>query len=148
MDDKYRFTVRLSPEANRLMTECLVSGNCQSRNEFTENAVRFYAGYLMAKDSTEYLAPVISQMIHGTLDGFCAHISRNMFRLSVEEAITWNIIAGLIRVSPDQLRRIHNKALAEVKRLKVTLTYEDIYKDPVPLEYDLDIESLIKDEDE
>lgn len=35
-----------------------------------------------------------------------------------------------------------------MKRLKGTLTYEELYIDPIPLEYELDIEALIKDEDE
>lgn len=121
--------------------------NCQSRNEFTENAIQFYSGYIFAKDASDYLVPVLTQVLRGLLDSFAAHTNRNLFRLSVEEAKTMNIIAGLIRVSPEKLKHIHNKSIGDVKRLKGTLTYEELYKDPIPLEYDLDIDALIQDDD-
>jgi hypothetical protein len=90
---------------------------------------------------------VLTQVLRGLLDSFAAHTNRNLFRLSVEEAKTMNIIAGLIRVSPEQLKHIHNKSIGDVKRLKGTLTYEQLYEDPIPLEYDLDIEALMQDDD-
>ena len=138
-EEKYRFTVRLSPETDRMMKEAMPKGNCQSQNEFTENAIRFYAGYLTTKDAMEYLAPVLSQVLHGTLDSFGAHINRNLFRLSVEEAKTWNIIAGMFQVGPEQLKYIHGKAISEVKRLGGKLTYEQVYENPYSLEYSLDL---------
>lgn len=133
-EEKYRFTVRLSSEADRLMKESMARANCQSQNEFTEKAIRFYAGYLAANDATEYLAPVIAQMMRGTLDGFCAHISRNLFRLAVEDAKTWNLIAGLFQVSPEKLQYIHNKAIGEVKRMNGRLTYEQLFANPPELD--------------
>lgn len=145
-EERYRFTVRLSQDTERIMKKAMLKDNCQSQNEFTENAIRFYAGYIATKDASEYLVPVLTQVLRGQLDGFAAHINRNIFRLSVEEAKTWNIIAGLIRVGPEKLNEIHNKAIGEVLRLKGTLTYEQLYKDPISLEYDLDIDGLIRGE--
>ena len=69
-EERYRFTVRLSAEADHMMKKAMTIDNCQSQNEFTENAIRFYAGYIYAKDATEYLAPVLTQVMRGTLDGF------------------------------------------------------------------------------
>lgn len=83
--------------------------NCQSLNGFTENSLRFYAGYLNTKDASEYLAPVLSQVLHGTPDSFGAHVNRNLFCLSVEEVKTWNVIAGMFKVSPEQLKYVHGK---------------------------------------
>ena len=82
-EEKYRYTVRLGPDTERMVREAMPKDNCQSLNEFTENALRFYAGYLNTKDASEYLAPVLSQVLHGTLDSFGAHVNRNLFRLSV-----------------------------------------------------------------
>jgi DNA-directed RNA polymerase sigma subunit (sigma70/sigma32) len=87
----------------------------------------------------------LSQVLHGTLDSFGAHVNRNLFRLSVEEAKTWNIIAGMFKVSPEQLKYVHGKAVGEVKQLGDRLTYEKVYADPCPLEYSLD---LLTGEDE
>lgn len=141
---KKKYAFWLEPDTKRLTEDMYRKENCQSQSEFVENAIRFYAGYLSAEDAGEYLVPVLTQALRGTLDIFAAHVNRSLFRLSVEEAKTWNIIAGLIRVDPEQLKHIHNKAVGEVKRLHGTLTYERLYKDPVPLEYDLDIDSLAR----
>ena len=129
----------LSPECKGKIEQLYQQDNCKSQSEFVENAVRFYAGYLGVKDASEYLAPVLSQVLHGSLDSFAAHVNRNLFRLSVEEAKTWNIIAGMFRVSAEQLQNVHGKAVGEVKRIGDKLTYEKIYEDPLPLEYSLDI---------
>ncbi|MDO4552084.1 MAG: hypothetical protein Q4C22_00955 [Bacillota bacterium] len=144
---KKKYAFWLNQDTKSMVEDSFQKDNCQSQSEFVENAIRFYTGYLSAKDATEYLAPVLAQVLRGTLDVFSAHVNRNLFRLAVEEAKTWNIIAGLIHVAPDQLKHIHNKAIGEVKRLKGTLTYEQLYKDPVPLEYDLDTDALGDDMD-
>lgn len=133
-EERYRFTVRLSAEADHMMKKAMTIDNCQSQNEFTENAIRFYAGYLYAKDATEYLAPVLTQVMRGTLDGFGTHINRNLFRLAVEDAKTWNLIAGLFQVSPEKLQYIHNKAVGEVKHLNGRLTYEQLFANPPELD--------------
>jgi hypothetical protein len=133
-EEKYRFTVRLSREANRLMKSSMERANCQSQNEFAEKAIRFYAGYLTANDATEFLAPIITQAIRGTMDSFCAHISRNLFRLAVEDAKVWNILAAAVNIPPEKLPAIHGKALSEVKRLKGQLTIEHIVADPPVIE--------------
>lgn len=144
---KKKYAFWLNQDAKKLAEEMYQKDNCQSQSEFVENAIRFYAGYVSVQDATEYLVPVLSQVLRGLLEGFASHLSRNLFRLAVEEAKTWNIISGLIRVDPEQLRYIHGKAIGEVKRLQGRLTYEDLYKDPIPLDYELDIDALLKDED-
>lgn len=144
---KKKYAFWLNPDAKKSVEKTFQKDNCQSQSEFVENAIRFYAGYISAKDATAYLVPVLTQVLRGLLDSFAAHTNRNLFRLSVEEAKTMNIIAGLIRVSPEQLRHIHNKSIGDVKRLKGTLTYEQLYEDPIPLEYDLDIEALMPEDD-
>lgn len=120
----------LSPETKQCVEDKYQSANCKSQSEYVEKALLFYEGYLSASNATEFLAPVIAQTIKGTLDGFCAHISRNLFRLAVEEAKTWNLIAGLFQVSPEKLKHIHNKATGEVKRLKGKLNYEYVFENP------------------
>ena len=144
---KKKYAFWLNPDTKKLVENGYPKDNCQSQSEFVENAIRFYAGYISAKDATPYLVPVLTQVLRGQLSGFATHICRNLFRLSVVIVQTMHIIAGLIRVSPERLKQIRNKSIGDVKRLKGTLTYEELYKDPIPLEYDLDIDALIQDGD-
>ena len=132
--NKKKHAFWLTPEAKALVEKGYQQDNCRTQSEFVENAIRFYAGYLSAKDATNYLAPVLSQIWRGSLDSFGAHVNRNLFRLAVEDATTWNLIAGLFQVSPEKLRELHNKAVGEVKRMNGKLTYEKLFADPPVLD--------------
>lgn len=131
--NKKKHAFWLSPETKQKIESQYRQDNCKSQSEFVENAVRFYSGYLATKDSGEYLAPILTQILRGTLDGFGAHISRNLFRLAVEEAKTWNLIAGAYNVTPETLQRIHTKSIGEVKRMNGRLTYEQVFANPPEL---------------
>jgi hypothetical protein len=96
-EEKYRFPLRLTPEVQHMMKEAMPHDNSQSQNEYIEKAIRFYSGYLMTKDSTEYLTPTLVESLRGTLDSFGAHINRSLFRLCVENAIMENILAAVWR---------------------------------------------------
>ena len=124
-EEKIRFPLRLTPEAQRMMKEALPHDNSQSQNEFIEKAVRFYSGYVMAKDSSEYLTPTLVESLRGTLDGYGAHINRSLFRLCVEVAIMENILAAGLDMSDEELRKLRGRCIAEIKRTNGRLSFED-----------------------
>ena len=45
-DEKVRFQMRISPETDQKVTAAMKLTNSQSKNEFVENALIFYCGYL------------------------------------------------------------------------------------------------------
>ncbi|MDD3227786.1 MAG: hypothetical protein PHE09_01090 [Oscillospiraceae bacterium] len=124
-EEKYRFPLRLSPETQRKMKEAMPLDNCQSQNEFIEKAIRFYSGYLMAKECTEYLTPTLVESLRGTLDSFGAHINRSLFRLCVENAVMENILAAGLEMRVDELKKLRGRCIAEVKRTNGRLSFED-----------------------
>ncbi|NCB63958.1 MAG: hypothetical protein EOM52_10195 [Clostridia bacterium] len=124
-EEKYRFPLRLTPEVQRMVKEAMPHDNSQSQNEYIEKAIRFYSGYLMTKDSTEYLTPTLVESLRGTLDSFGAHINRSLFRLCVENAIMENILAAGLEMRDDELMKLRARCIAEVKRTNGRLSFED-----------------------
>ena len=108
-----------------MMKEAMPHDNSQSQNEYIEKAIRFYSGYLMTKDSTEYLTPTLVESLRGTLDSFGAHINRSLFRLCVENAIMENILAAGLEMRDDELKKLRARCIAEVKRTNGRLSFED-----------------------
>lgn len=133
-ENKKKYAFWLSPETKRSVEAQYQSANCKSQSEYVENALRFYAGYRSANGATDFLAPIIAQTMRGTMDGFCTHISRNLFRLAVEEAKVWNILAAAVNIPPEMLPSIHGKAIGEVKRMNGRLTIEQIVANPPVIE--------------
>lgn len=69
---KKKYAFWLNQDTKKLAEDMYQKDNCQSQSEFVENAIRFYAGYISTKDATEYLVPVLTQVLRGLLEGFAS----------------------------------------------------------------------------
>ena len=49
MEEKVRFQMRISPETDQRIKAAMLLANCQSQNEFVEQALLHYCGCLQAK---------------------------------------------------------------------------------------------------
>ena len=67
MSDKVRFQMRISPDTDEKIKASLPLTNHRSKNEFVEEALRFYCGYLSANNALEILLPIFATAIKGTI---------------------------------------------------------------------------------
>ena len=123
--EKIKFAMRIKPETQRLVSEMYQKDNCRSQNEFIEKAIHFYAGYLNAKDASEYLIPILSSVLRGIVQDSENHISRLLFKLAVEIDMMMNVLAFATEVTPDQLRDLRPKCVDDVKRTGGRITFDD-----------------------
>ena len=82
--EKIKFALRITPETQKLVKDLCPRDNCQSQNEFIDKAIRFYAGYLSAKDAVEVLPPALVAALKGTVQDSEGRIARLLFKLAVE----------------------------------------------------------------
>jgi hypothetical protein len=75
-EETVRFPLRLPKDTADLVKAAMLRDNCRSQNEFVEKAVRFYAGYIAAKDGAAVLPEALISVIRGTLDDSENRISR------------------------------------------------------------------------
>ena len=66
--------------------------NCSSRSEFIEKAIIFYVGYLSSNDNSQYLPNVVTSTLKSIVAESDNRMSRLIFKLAVELAMTMNII--------------------------------------------------------
>ena len=57
MEEKIRFQMRISPETDQKVKAAIPLANCQSQNEFVEQALLHYCGCLQAAEAACILAP-------------------------------------------------------------------------------------------
>lgn len=92
--NKIKFPLWLTPECKQVVEDNYRPDQCQSRSEFIEKAIWFYAGFLHTLDAGAYLPRVLKQMLDGTLGVFAERIGRQLFKLAVEQNVNNHILAS------------------------------------------------------
>jgi len=97
----------LQAEVIQMCDANLQTANCRSRNEYVENAIRFYTGYLTAQNNTDFLCDQIAQVVSAIISNTENRIARMQFKEAVELAKITRMIAPLCELDDEQLRRLH-----------------------------------------
>ena len=101
--------------------------NCASQSEFIEKAVLFYIGYLAAENAGDYLPKIIVSTLKGIVNESDNRISRILFKLAVELAITMNVVAATCNISREQLDQLRGMCVNQVKKTNGSYAFTDAY---------------------
>ena len=123
--EKVKFALRITPETQKLVKDLCPRDNCQSQNEFIDKAIRFYAGYLSAKDAVEVLPPALVSVLKGTVQDSEGRIARLLFKLAVEVNMLMNILAAELDVSESTLEGLRKRCVQEVRQTSGNITLLD-----------------------
>lgn len=123
-----RHTIWLSDEAWDEVETHYRKDNCSAHNEYIEKAIWFYSGYLDAEHADRYLPRVLADVLEGKLDALGSRIGKQLFRLSVDDAIMANLIAADMNVDLDLLAKLRNRCIKEVKATNGEINFEDALK--------------------
>ena len=124
---KRRFQLWLKPSVLDMADKLYENDNCGSRSEFIEKAIQFYAGYLYAQKSQDYMPKVITSTLKGMVAENSNQISRVLFKMAVEQAITMNVVAATCGISREQIDKLRGVCVSQVKRSNGTYSFEDAY---------------------
>ena len=105
----------------------LEQANVKSRNEFLNQALKFYIGYLTSEKIENYMLQTISSVMHGTVKDSENRMARAMFKLAVEVSKLSHVIAFSHEVDEESLRKLQGKCTEEVKRINGAVSFEDAY---------------------
>lgn len=101
--------------------------NCSSQSEFIEKAILFYAGYLSAEKNKNYLPNIVTSTLKSIVSESDNRISRMLFKLAVEMAVTMNVVAAGSNIDKAALERLRGECVKEVKRLNGSFSFNDAY---------------------
>ena len=128
MSEKIRFQMRISPDTDKKIKESIPLTNCRSKNEFVEEALRFYCGYLSANNALEILPPTFAAAIQGTIKDTEHHIARLLFKQAVELDMVMNVVAAGLDIDDEGLALLRARCIQEVKKTGGTITFDDAVK--------------------
>lgn len=124
---KRRFQLWLKPSVLDMADKLYEDDNCGSRSEFIEKAIQFYAGYLYAQKSQDYMPKVITSTLKGMVAENANQISRVLFKMAVEQAIAMNVVAATCGISREQIDKLRGVCVSQVKRSNGAYSFEDAY---------------------
>jgi len=124
-DEKVRFQMRISPETDQKIVAAMKLANSQSKNEFVENALIFYCGYLSAKNSDDFLPPALVSAMRGTVQDSENRIARLLFKMTVEISMMMNVLAVGLEINADDLDRLRGQCVRDVKKSNGSITFKD-----------------------
>lgn len=93
----------------------LQQADVRSRNEFVNQALRFYIGYLTSEKIENYMLSTISSVMHSTVKDSENRMARAMYKLAVETSKLSHVIAYSHGVDEETLRKLQAKCAEEVK---------------------------------
>ena len=106
----------------------LQQADVRSRNEFVNQALRFYIGYLTSEKIENYMLSTISSVMHSTVKDSENRMARAMYKLAVETSKLSHVIAYSHGVDEETLRKLQAKCAEEVKRINGAVQFEYAYK--------------------
>lgn len=109
-ETKRKFALWIRESSLDMAKQLYKEDNCASQSEFIEKAILFYAGYLLSGKSNRYLPNIITSTLKGIVDESDNRMSRMLFKLAVELAITMNLIAAAQDIDRVTLERLRGNA--------------------------------------
>lgn len=111
-----------------LLNRCdanLEVARCRSRNEFVNEAIRFYIAWLNAEKDQDFFCEAIRQTMEGIVKTTENRLARLQFKSAVELAKISHTVASLSNVDDETLRQLHIRCIDEVKRINGIVKFED-----------------------
>lgn len=124
-ENKKKFALWVYPDTLETVSQLYRGDNCESKSEFIEKAIRFYAGYLTAEDKSAFLPTVVTSTLKSIVAESDNRQSRLLFKLAVELAMLQNVVAASQEIDPESLERLRGECVREVKRLNGGFSLND-----------------------
>ena len=123
---KEKFALWITPECKQLVDDCYADDQCQSRSEYIEKAIWFYAGFLHTLDAGAYLPRALKQMLDGTLGVFAERIGRQLFKLAVEQNVNNHILASDTDIDAARYMKMHTLSMDQVRGTNGKISFVDV----------------------
>jgi metal-responsive CopG/Arc/MetJ family transcriptional regulator len=120
--------IYIDRDLHEIIQNYLSAANCRSRNEFINQAIRFYIAYLQKESDAEFLTPALESVLSGMLGGLENRLARLLFKLAVELSMTMHVLAAQSDVDEDTLRRLRGYCVDEVKRLGGRISFDKAWE--------------------
>lgn len=126
-EGKRKFALWIRESSLEQVRKWYKADDCSSQSEFIEKAIHFYIGYISSENGSDYLPKIITSTVKGIVNDSDNRISRILFKLAVEQAITMNVVAATCNIGREQLEKLRGTCVAQVKRSNGVYSFEDAF---------------------
>ena len=123
-----KITIRLSDETLKKCNEGMDITNCKVRNEFIEQAIEFYSGYVSAEVHSEFLSDTVTDSMEGIAKALENRFGKLLFKIAVEMAKLEQMLASINEMDDETIERLHKRCVDEVKKINGIIKMEDAVK--------------------
>ena len=116
------------PDIIKLCDDSLELANTKSRNDFIEEAIKFYTSYLNTKHNNLFISESIESVLKNSIQITEDRLSKLLFKQSVEMSMIMNIIAANFDLNEDTLKKLRIKCIQDIKASVGSINFEDIVK--------------------
>ena len=127
-DEKKMYCHWLRPETQDLVANLYKLDGCPSGSVFVEKAIRYYTGHITSNKSSDYLPDEVSKSVKRTFTEFETHISKMLFRVSVELDMLMNVVAASINVDESELSKLRAQCVENVKHTRGQIVFDKAVK--------------------
>lgn len=126
-EGKRKFALWIEESTLEQVRKWYKADNCSSQSEFIDKAIHFYIGFISSDNGSDYLPKIIISTLKGIVNDSDNRISRILFKLAVEQAITMNVVAATCNISREQLEKLRGTCVSQVKRTNGAYSFEDAF---------------------
>lgn len=94
----------------------MVQEKLPRRSDYIEQAIHFYAGYLLAAYNVDYLARAVQESVSGTVKTSENKLIRLLFKIAVEMAKLEQMPATINETNEETMQRLHIRCMNDVKK--------------------------------
>lgn len=124
-DKRIQVPFRMEQSKLKEMDLHIELSNARNRNDFINEAIEFYIGYLQS-GSNAYLPIAFDSQLKGSLKITEDRLSKLLFKNAVEMSMMMNILAANTDVDDETLNKLRAKCVKDVKYSNGKISIEDI----------------------
>ena len=126
--DKNRHTIWLNDDIWKMVGLHYKANNCTTQNEFIEQAIQFYCGYLDSEQEAVFLPITLSTVLEGSLGALGDLLGKLLFKMSVEMSMMMHLMAHDTDATLDELEQLRGRCVQDVMRTHGMINFKEIFR--------------------
>lgn len=127
MMKKRKFSYSLPPEVDEMVTSHRITADCRSKNEFVEQAIRFYCEYLSLEKSQTIIPIHLQNAIDHAVTLSERRTSKVLFKQAVAIAMLTEVLTKYLDYHPFDIGQLEQIAFDRVRKYNGMLDMKDIF---------------------
>ena len=123
-----RHTIWLDDDIWKMVGLHYKANNCTTQNEFIEQAIQFYCGYLDTEQEAAFLPVTLSTVLEGSLGALGDRLGKLLFKMSVEMSMMMHLMAHDTDATLNELEQLRGRCVQDVMRTHGMISFKEIFR--------------------